>query len=249
MSLRVLSYNIRFGGAGREQAIGAIINLCAPDIVILQEATRPDVVARLASACGMTSWGAMHGQSVAFLSRIGVAHYAWHPLRFGRRMYLELVLSGSNTRIFGVHLSAIHSNPTERRRTHELRSLLTDIAKQQHGLHLLTGDFNTLAPGEPLDLRRLPLRLRAMVWLTGRTIHWTTIRLMLDGGYLDGYRQFHSADEGYTFPTWDPHVRLDYLFLPKQFVSRLERCEVMRDLTGVRDASDHFPLLSQLSSE
>ena len=33
---------------------------------------------------------------------------------------------------------------------------------------MLAGDFNTLAPGEVLDLARLPARLRAVTWLTGQ---------------------------------------------------------------------------------
>ena len=214
---------------------------------MLQEATRPDVVEQLASACGMQTSGSIRGQSVAFLSRLDVASYAWHPIRLARRMYLEIVLGGSGARVFGVHLSAVHSNPTERRRAYELGSLLRQVGQSQPGFHLVTGDFNTLAPGEHLDVSRLPPRLRAVIWLTGGTIRWTTIRLMLDKGYTDGYRIFHKDDEGFTFPTWDPHVRLDYLFLPSALASKLVCCEVVRDAPGLRDASDHFPLLSEIS--
>ena len=48
MTLRLLSYNIRHGGVGRVEAIAAVIRDCAPDVVVLQEATRPDVVRALA---------------------------------------------------------------------------------------------------------------------------------------------------------------------------------------------------------
>ncbi len=247
MTLRLLSYNIRLGGADREKPLASVINACEPDLVILQEVIRPDVVERLATACGMKSWGAQHGDSLGFLSRVSIAHHAWHNIRFARRRYLEVVLAGSGARIFGVHLSAIHSNLTERRRAYELKSLLSQIARHQSGFHLLTGDFNTLAPGEQLDVARLPQRLRAFVWMTGGTIRWTTIKLMLDGGYADAYRIFHKDDEGFTFPTWDPHVRLDYTFVPAVFAVRVTRCEIVRDAPGVRDASDHFPLLSEFS--
>ena len=46
VTLRLLSYNIRHGGVGRVEAIAAVIRGCAPDVVVLQEATRPDVVGR-----------------------------------------------------------------------------------------------------------------------------------------------------------------------------------------------------------
>jgi exodeoxyribonuclease-3 len=247
VSLRLLSYNIRHGGTGREKPIADVINFCRPDVIILQEASVPDVVERLAGACGMKRWGAIRGHSVAFLSRFDIAHHAWHQVRFAKRRYLELVLAGSSTRIFGVHLSAIHSNLTEIRRTYELRSLLRGIERHQHGFHLVTGDFNTIAPGEKLELGRLPARLRAITWMTGRTIRWTTIRLMLNGGYADGYRIFHKDDEGFTFPTWDPHVRLDYTFVPAVFAVRMTRCDVIRDAPSAREASDHFPLVSEIA--
>jgi endonuclease/exonuclease/phosphatase family metal-dependent hydrolase len=245
VSLRLLSYNIRLGGRDREKPLASVINSCEPDIVILQEAIRPDVVERLAGLCGMRFWGVQRGQSLAFMSKVEIAHHEWHQVRFARRRYLEILLAGSSTRIFGVHLAAIHSNLAERRRAYELRSLLRGIAHHQEGFHVIAGDFNTLAPGEPLEVRRLPPRLRALVWLTGRSLRWTTIRLMLDGGYLDGYR-IHHKDAGYTFPTWDPHVRLDYVFVPEAFADRLKGCEVVRSAPRVREASDHFPVLSEI---
>ncbi len=246
MSLRLLSYNIRYGGVGRERLLAGVINACEPDVVVLEEAVRPDVVERLASTCGMNHWGAQRGRSLAFLSRVAIAHHEWHRVRLARRHYLELLVAGSGARIYGVHLSAIHSNPTERRRAYELTAMLRGIAEHEQGFHVLTGDFNTLAPSEELDIRRLPFRLRAVVWMTGRKIRWTTIRLMLDTGYTDGYRMLHSDDPGPTFPTWDPHIRLDYTFVPEVFRARLHRCDVVRDAPGVREASDHFPLLSEI---
>jgi exodeoxyribonuclease III len=248
VSLRLLSYNIRLGGGNREKAIAGVINSCHPDIVVLQEAVRPDVVERLASACGMKAWASARGYSLAFMSRVDVAHYAWHRIRLARRRYLEIVLGGSRARVFGVHLSAVHSNITELRRSYELRALLRGIAQHQHGFHLAMGDFNTLAPGERLDIRKLPPRLRAVLYMTGGSIRWRTIGLMLDGGYKDVYRMFHE-DSGYTFPTWDPHVRLDYTFVPAAYAARMTRCEIVRDAPGIREASDHFPLLAEILTE
>ena len=229
MSLRLLSYNIRLGGSGRENAIASVIKSCEPDLVILEEATRPDVVQKLSAACGMKSWGAVHGDSLAFLSRVELAHHAWHEARYARRRYLEIVLPGSASRLFGVHLSAIHSNLTERRRSIELiRSLLAGMHQYHHGFHVVTQAISILAPGQRLDLSKLPLRLRLITWATGRKIRWRTIQSMLDAGYMDGYHLF-AADHGYTFPTWDPHVRLDYPLVHSVFKERLTRCEVVRD--------------------
>jgi len=86
-----------------------------------------------------------------------------------------------------------------------------------------------------------------MVWLSGRDIARDTIQLMLDEGYVDAWRRFHPDGEGHTFPTWDPHVRLDYLFTPVRHESRLVSCEVLREHGDIGSASDHFPLLAELS--
>ena len=49
-----------------------------------------------------------------------------------------------------------------------------------------------------------------------------------------------------TMPTWDPHVRLDYVFVPRAFRERLVACEVVRD-GDVTTASDHFPVLADFA--
>lgn len=245
MTHRLLSYNIQRGGRGRETQLAAVVNACAPDLVVLQEASDPEVVRRIAGETGMQQWAARGGESLGFMSRREVAGYAWHKPRISRHAFLELHLAGSPARVFGVHLSAVHAAWTERRRIVELRALLRGIAQHQEGFHALTGDFNTLAPGELLDFRKLPRRLRALVWLSGGNVRWRTIQVVLDGGYMDAYRVTHPQVPGFTFPTWDPHVRLDYCFLPARYRERLQSCEVV-DGPSTRAASDHLPLLSVL---
>ena len=247
MLLRILSYNIRKGGKGRERQLASVITACAPDVVILQEATQPAIVEEIARQTEMAQHGARVGESLAFLSRRKVTHFGWHKPRISRHAFLELQLAESETRIFGVHLSAVHAAWTEQRRTVELRALLKSIAQHQKGFHVLTGDFNTLAPGDLLDFRKLPGRLRALVWLSGGNVRWRTIKIILDEGYIDAYRATHPGVPGYTFPTWEPHVRLDYLFLPSRYAAKLSSCEIM-DVPGVREASDHLPLLSVLDA-
>ena len=243
--LKLLSYNIRYGGTGRESQIAEVIRSIDPDIVILQEASDPEAVRRVSAETGLEFWGSKKDFSVGFLSREAVDHHEWHELPEMRRPYLELRL-GELT-IFGVHLSAIHGNWTERRRARELRAMLRSIEPRKDSFHLLTGDFNTLAPGELLDTRKLPRRLRILAWTLGGRLRFETIQLMIDAGYRDGYRSLHT-DEGLTFPVWDPHVRLDFIFLPAEHIKKLTACKVMTDHPQVRTASDHFPLLCEIDS-
>jgi endonuclease/exonuclease/phosphatase family metal-dependent hydrolase len=246
--LRLVTYNIRYGGVGREAPITAAIRACDPDLVVLQEAARPDVVDRVARASGMCVWAARRGSSLGFMSRVPVAEHAWHQPAGSRHAFLEIVLGDRVCRVFGVHLSAVHAAWTERRRVRELRALLGAIKHHQHGFHVIAGDFNTLAPGELLEVRKLPFRLRPFVWLSGGAIRWRTIQEVLDAGYADAFRLLHPTAPGLTFPTSNPHVRLDYTFIPASHTSRVKSCEaVLSDPAAA--ASDHFPLLAEIETE
>ena len=69
---------------------------------------------------------------------------------------------------------------------------------------------------------------------------------ILAAGYADGYRVLHRDVAGFTFPTWNPHLRLDYVFVSSGFTARLQSCEVVTS-PAAKLASDHFPLLVEVS--
>jgi exodeoxyribonuclease-3 len=248
VTFRLLTYNIWRGGSGRVATIARVINSCAPDVVLLQEATDAAVVAQLAEATGMAASGSSPRQSLGYLSRQPPAHVSWHRPRVSRHAFIELIPAGERLRIFGVHLSAVLAAWTEQRRRYELRALLRSVAQHQHGFHVLAGDFNTLAPGEILQVRRLPFRLRPFVWLSGGRIRWRTIQTVLDAGYVDAFRFLHPDEPGLTLPAGDPQVRLDYVFLPQPFVGHLLRCDIVRDPPAVT-ASDHFPVVADFMAD
>jgi endonuclease/exonuclease/phosphatase family metal-dependent hydrolase len=242
-ALAVMTYNIRSGGIGREAAIVEVIRGAAPDVVLLQEATRPEVVERLARDGGYPHFGARAGYSTAYLSSLPVSHESWQRPRGAKHPYLELAVEGFDVHLVALHLSAWFSNWTERRRAFEIRALLAGIRGHQSGFHLIVGDFNALAPGERLELRRMPAWIRAMIWLSGNDIARATIQTMLDADYLDVWRTGHADDAGYTFPTWDPHLRLDYAFVPARDAARVATCRIVSESRAAAAASDHFPLL------
>jgi endonuclease/exonuclease/phosphatase family metal-dependent hydrolase len=245
VTIRLLSYNIQRGGAGREEALLSVIAPCRPDIVVFQEATRPAVVEHLAKQCGMTVCASLPKLSLGFMSRIPIAHYEWHRPRVSRHAFLEIAIRDVEFRIFGVHLSAVFAAWTESRRVFELRAMLNSIKRHQHGFHALAGDFNTVTPGELLDFAALPQKVRATVWLSGGTIRWRTTQIVKDAGYADAFRVLHPADPGLTLPAPKPQVRLDYLFVPSPQMERVVSCDVVRS-DAAATASDHLPLLSEL---
>lgn len=245
---RLLTYNIRAGGHGRTGPIAEVINACAPDLVLLQEATDPGTVERIAEAAGMAEWRTAGTQSLGFMSRRPAVFFEWVRPRISRHAFIEVVPAGEALRVFGVHLSAVHAAWTERRRVLELRALLKSVARHQDGFHVLAGDFNTVAPGDSLDVSRLPMRIRPLVWLSGGRITWRTIQVVQDAGYVDAFRTLHPAEPGLTLPTPDPHVRLDYVFVPQRSADRLAACDVVRHPAAAA-ASDHFPVVADFAVE
>lgn len=237
----LVTYNIRHGGVGREETLAAVIRSTHADVVVLQEAVAPAVVERLAHDCDLPHWQARPGYSLAFLSRDPVVSCTWRRSFWTKRAVLRLELRDGLV-VFGVHLSAIHSNVTEWRRAKEVKALLGLAGSDAGRLHVIAGDFNTLAPGEVLDLARLPPRLRAVTWLTGRRIRWRIVGMMLEAGYVDAFRLLDADGRGYSFPAVDPHLRLDYIFLRSKDAAHVRRCEVVHHAEAAR-ASDHLPLL------
>lgn len=245
MIFKLLSYNIRFGGKERRKKIAEVINQVQPDLVVFQEASEPEVIKFLSEKCAMKFWAARRKYSLGFISRNEPEKYEWHHPERSKHAFLEIQLPDSEARIFGLHLRARFSKWSERRRHQEIKVLLETIKQHQHGFHALVGDFNTLAPGEVFHLDLMPLWIRALIWASGKDIRRDTIQTILDGGYIDGFRRLYPNEKGYTFPTWEAHVRLDYIFLPEKFADRLLNFEIIKTPTA-EIASDHFPLLFHL---
>jgi exodeoxyribonuclease-3 len=245
MTFRLLTYNILHGGGGRIDQIAAVINACAPDLVLLQEATDPGNVERLAAATGMADCKAFSKQSLGFMSREPVAFSQWIRPRVSRHAFVEVVPAGERVRLFGVHLSAVHAAWTEQRRVHELRALLRSVEVHKDRFHVLAGDFNTVAPGDPFAIDRLPMRYRPLMWLSGGSVRWRTIQTVLDAGYVDSFKTLHPDQPGLTLPAGDPHIRLDYVFVKKSETSRLVSCEVVKHPAAAH-ASDHLPVVADL---
>jgi endonuclease/exonuclease/phosphatase family metal-dependent hydrolase len=258
VSVRLLTYNIREGGVGRAEELAEVIRSANPDFVALQEARDPAVVERIATLTGLRFCGSRPSHSTGFLSRLPVVNHAWrHPPRT-RHAILEVSLADGMPRVFVVHLRAWFSKWSEQNRVRELRGLLDGIKEQlareknAFAFHVLAGDFNALAPGEAFDPSPMPAWIRGMIWLSGRDIARTTIDMMRTEGYVDAWRTLHAdsaKQPGFTFPVWNPHVRLDYVFTPSAYASRVRACEVRRSPASALTASDHFPLLVDLSEQ
>jgi endonuclease/exonuclease/phosphatase family metal-dependent hydrolase len=243
VTLRVATYNIRFGGTGRKASIAAVLKSLTPDIAVLQEATDPSTVAWIAQELSMPYFVAVPGRSVAALSRQPI-ETTWHDL--GRsRQALEIRSGGEQPRIFGVHLSAGLSQWGERRRRLEV-GRLAELVEAGGGPDrtMLVGDFNAISPGDGPLLRLLPMWIRILLRFDGG-IRTEAMASLAAAGFTDGYRFMHADDPGFTMPAVEPSVRLDYFMLGSAVRPLLTSCEHLAKGAQSALASDHLAVIAE----
>jgi endonuclease/exonuclease/phosphatase family metal-dependent hydrolase len=243
VTLRIASYNIRFGGIGRAEAIGAALAELRADVVILQEATHRPTVEAIAERLELATVIAEPGRSVAVLSRIPIGTTSWHPLGFGHSA-IELGLA--DLRIFGVHLSAGLSRRGERRRQVQVAHLLGLIATSGSSARTaIVGDFNAITPGDAPTIALLPRWIRILLRFDGG-IRTEVMAALIEAGYCDAYRRLHPDLPGFTMPSVEPSVRLDYVMLGAGLLSGLRACDAMVAGPTSALASDHLALVAEL---
>ena len=206
MALRIVSYNIRFGGGGRLERIAETLSAIEPDVVVLQEASNPVAVDRLAKLTGLEYPICRSGVSVAAISRSPLRH-SWHdPPR--TRSFLEFEAPESGLRFFGLHLPSGLSRRGERVRLRHIESLLAVAGGEAGPRTVLVGDFNSVGLGDEPLVATMPLWLRLLLRFDGGTRTEVMDRLA-KAGWVDVFRRMHPDDPGFTLPAASPRVRLD----------------------------------------
>ena len=243
--MRIVSYNIQFGGMGRQNPIAQVLRSIEPDVVVLQEANNPWVVEQVAEAAKMPYWYARRGYSLALISRLPVTECGWVRPRRMRHAFLRAIVG--DLPIFGVHLQPYFSRWSERQRVREVTSLLQIAEPYREKPHVLLGDFNAISPSDVVEIRHMPRWLRLMIRSGAGKIATDAIRTVMNNDYLDSYRTLHPDIPGPTVPAWSPHIRLDYVFLTSRFRECLAESTVVAD-SAVMLASDHRPLLTVLNT-
>ena len=245
MTLRILSYNIRFGGRGRERAIAEVLRALNPDVAVLQEATDPAVIAAVAAVLDLRVVAADANASVAVIGRATTANVQRLPLRTGRTC-VALDLPDHGVRLYGVHLSAGLSRRGESRRLAETRQLLWIIDSQDGRIRsAIIGDLNAISPDDGLRTATLPLWIRILLQVDGG-IQTAVLAGLTGAGYVDAYRRLNPADAGPTMPAARPSVRLDYLLVDRELAPLVTRCEPETTAPSLVVASDHLPLVADL---
>lgn len=256
VKMRLLTYNILSGGQDREAEIVEVVRSVDPDVVVVQEAQEADRFRRIAVALGMAPYLAeARGRvplRVGLLSRLPVLDFRtldlW-PLWPSCLQATVRLANGRSLTVFGVHLAAYYPWFFEGWRTHQVRALLRHIRHVTSGSHLLAGDFNAIAPGDRASLARAPLWVRAQTWFQLGRVPRRALKPLLEADYVDCFREMYPEEDGFTLPSTDPQVRLDYIFAAPPLVKALRNCRVITSPEEVALASDHLPVLAEFDWE
>jgi exodeoxyribonuclease-3 len=256
VKMRLLTYNILKGGEGREAEIVEVIRAAAPDIVVVPEVRGVGCFRRIAAALRMNPRLA-EGQGriplrVGLLSSLPILSFTtlrlW-PLWPGCIEATVRPDDGLPLTVYGVHLAAYYPWFLEWWRAYQVRALLRHIRHATPGRHLLAGDFNAVAPGDRASLARAPLWVKAQTWFQLGHVPRRALKPLLEAGYLDCFREMHPEEDGFTLPSTDPQVRLDYMFAAPPLARTLSRCQVVTEPTVATSASDHLPVLAEFGLE
>lgn len=217
-TLRVMTYNILYGGAGREQLIRDVVSAIGPDIAVFTEATDAKSFIAIADTVGphrARGGGPRASEYPVVVSRWPIVHADRYGRPGARQKWIEArthPFGGPPLDVHGVHLAAQPLWPFELWRRHEVRCLLTRLAHGAATSHVIAGDFNALMAGDEHRLDQSAAWVRAQWLLQGRmTPRWALGRLT-GAGYVDCYRACNAKAQGFTVPAWDPQVRIDYVF-------------------------------------
>lgn len=247
--LRILTYNLCLGGAGRLEAIYAVLAHAQADVVGLTEADDPAVVATLAERLEMHHvWAEGSGdRHVATLSRFPISE--WHayktPPLTQAVLETKLDLCPAPASIYNVHLLPYLLLPFEIRRWQAAGRLLELIRARQPGPHLIVGDLNSIGPGDRVLQHRNPARMRRMMALQLNLIFRLALPRLLKAGYVDCFRLLHPQDDGFTWASDNRTTRYDYILADASLAASLHTCRVVDDVEAVNVASDHLPLLAE----
>jgi exodeoxyribonuclease-3 len=252
--MKLMTYNIFEGGAGRIDPLAEVIRLADADVVIIAEAWDESLFHKLADRLHMDRFLADSPTNpkgaTGLLTRLPIKEAVNHaPLdpRLTRSAFHALLQTSTTTLpIIGLHLHARETLADEAIRLSELPALF-DIAQQFAALpHLIAGDFNASHPQQNIDFAKLRPKTQARVAPQHNEIPRDVVRTLLEHGYLDAHALHHSPDAfGTSFTTSHPATRVDYLFVTPTLAPHVRSCDIFKPEMA-RFASDHFPLLAEL---
>jgi endonuclease/exonuclease/phosphatase family metal-dependent hydrolase len=247
--LRVVTYNIEFGGSGRLEPLFEVLRHVGADVMALTEADDPALVSSLASRLDAEYvWAPGSGdRHIATLSRRPIATWEIYNTPPLTQAILEtrVRLGSDAVTVFNVHLRPRLLLPFEVRRWQTVGHLLWLIRARQPGPHLIVGDLNAAAPGDRVLHHKNPAPMRRQMALQLFIVFRLAVPRLLRAGYVDCFRRLNPDDPGLTFMPANRTTRYDYILADPQLAPALRACWVVDDIPAVNVASDHLPVAAE----
>ncbi|KYF66455.1 endonuclease/exonuclease/phosphatase family protein [Sorangium cellulosum] len=260
--MKIMTFNILFGGEDRFDAILAIVAAARPDLLVLQECVGWEDGARLravADAVGAPA-GERHAvfgranprpngrrNHVVVVSRAPLAQARVHaPETLAHCLVeVELSLAGEPLVVLGTHLNA----GSEDRRISEARWLLSLVppARFAAGLWALVGDLNALSRRDPYPADLDARLATAGIEKYGSPPRFDTMDTLEAFGWTDALLLRPSSSRWATALRGPAgaqvETRTDYVLLSPRLSGRLS----MADVIDVDAASDHNAVVADLA--
>lgn len=249
--MRVMSFNILYGGQDRFEQILEVIRELSPDVLALQECNGWEDGTRLGETAGCM--GAEHtylGLSsprgsgkrfhVALLSRLPFQRIQTHAdPRYQAHCLIEAVIE--DVTVFAAHFVSANENM----RFVEARSLigcLPPSGEFQRGRYLLLGDLNAISRKDPYPADLAERLQAAGIDKYHHPPRFDVIDELENYGWVDTlYKQATPPQHWVTAPR-ALDFRTDYVFATPPMIERLKRAWVHALSAG---ESDHFPVLAE----
>ncbi len=232
--LHVMTYNILDGGVGRIDPLCHVIESARPDVVLLCETIDHGQAMTMARKLKMEIFPAQSPRNprgaVALLSKLEIveaANLSAVDERY-RHGALEAGIRHGNKviRIFGTHLG---DEPlSDQCRSSELGAVMQCARRYPDDPKMILGDFGIPeAAAYPTD---------GSGWMTALTAD----------GWVDAQSIEAEATGEATWPTYQPSVRRDFIFIKSYPGLRIHSYQVIGNPLA-RFAGDHYPVVAEIT--
>jgi exodeoxyribonuclease-3 len=259
VTLKVMTFNVLFGGEARFGEILALLARVRPDVLVLQECLwweTGDRLHQVASALEIPAdpthihlgtarpRGSGRRYHVVIASRRPLRNIQIHndPRQIGHCLVQCQLDSGGPVTLFGTHYDA-HNEDTRLVEARYLCDLLDEVTFRE-GLYLLAGDLNSLSRKDPYP-EDLPEKLRAAgTDKYGHPPRFSVIDTLEAFGWIDALYHRQPPSQWVTARRDRGGVvidyRTDYILASPLMAERLVSAEVV----DVGTASDHHAVLA-----
>jgi endonuclease/exonuclease/phosphatase family metal-dependent hydrolase len=255
--MRLMTYNILESGEGRIDPIAESIRQAEADVVVLQETWDRQLAVKLANRVGMELFLAENPRNaeggVAMLSKLEIVEAVNVGALDGRAkrgIFSAVVRTGRGVElpIIGLHLHARETLEDEAIRMTELPAIFAAAEKFAGRGHVITGDFNSVSPVQPVDVSKMRPKGQARIAAQNGVIPKDVVTAILAAGYVDAHAVGRKPEQMQcSFTTSHCATRVDFIFVSPELAGAVKRCDIFASPIG-RFASDHYPVIAELDA-